>query len=73
MALYLVRFCNDLCDSTGHQWHVCQRMLEIEARGQGQAITEAISEFEKAEEVSHWRHRARTIECELTNPRLSGL
>ena len=69
MTRFSVSFCNDLPDSTGHDWHVCQSEVEVETPlGENQAIAEAIAQFERREHVDNWRKRAQTIECRRIPP-----
>ena len=65
MTDFLVRFSNDLSDSTGHVHRVCQREVLVSApASRDQAIEQAKTRFAEAEGVADWRHRARIIECE---------
>ena len=63
---YSVSFCNEIPDSTGHEHHVCQREVEVTTWfGQGQAIAQAIVQFEALEDIASWKTHAGTIECTL--------
>ena len=66
---YLVRFCNETPDSTGHEHHVCQREVEVTTWfGQEQAVVQAIALFEVREDIASWKMHAGTIECALMAP-----
>ena len=65
MTDYLIRFSNDLSDSTGHVHRVCQGEVLISApENRDQAIEQAKRRFAEAEGVADWSQRARIIECE---------
>ena len=65
MTDFRIRFCNDLLNSNGQAFRVCQRELVIEAvAGEDEALEAAKREFERQEGVPSWRLRAHAIECE---------
>ncbi|QIG78875.1 hypothetical protein [Stakelama tenebrarum] len=64
MTNYRVGFYNELCDSTGHDHHVCQREILITTEGgEEAAIAKAIAEFERLERIEHWKARASEVKC----------
>lgn len=64
MPHFLVKFCNDIPDSTGHDFHACQREIVVrDMTDEKQAVEVAKQEFEKRERIGDWRIHARIIEC----------
>jgi len=63
MTSYRISFYNHLPDATGHEHLVCQREIDVAIPCEREAVAHAISEFERSERVSHWRHRATEIRC----------
>jgi hypothetical protein len=70
MSSYRVSFYNELVNSQGRVFKVCQRSVEVRsARTIDRAITAAKRKFENEEGIGHWRHRARSIEVEPMPPK----
>ncbi|MEW9857024.1 hypothetical protein [Novosphingobium sp. M1R2S20] len=65
MSRYRVCFYNDLCDSTGHDHHVCQKEIIVAGvENEDAAIAQAKKAFEKHEQIADWSLHARSIDCE---------
>jgi len=70
MARYRVRFFNDLCNSTGHEFKCLQRTIVVDrAKDVEDALEKAKGEFERLEHVPNWKVHAQFFEVE----RLSSL
>jgi hypothetical protein len=65
MPDYLVRFCKELDDSTGHAFHTCQGEVTVRsAENEESAVAAAKVEFENGGKSGSWQLRATSIECE---------
>lgn len=65
MTLFRVKFLKRVCNSTGHEAKICQRVFEIHAGDQDEAVGHAKSRFTDAEATEQWWLRADQIETEL--------
>lgn len=72
---YKVSFYNDLVNSYGKQFKVCQRSLIIKAaHSQDRAIEAAKRRFCRLEQVNDWRDHARYVEAAVVvEPRSIGV
>lgn len=70
MKLFRIKFLKRVCNSTGHEAKICQRVFEIHAGDQDEAVGHAKSRFTDAEATEQWWLRADQIETELV--RTSG-
>jgi hypothetical protein len=60
---YRIGFFNDLTNDSGHNFHCCQRVIEIRAaKSKDRAVQAAQRRFERLEQVQHWRLHATSIE-----------
>jgi hypothetical protein len=54
MARYIARFMKGVLGENGHEFEICQRLLEIEASNRGHAIELAKIKFCETEKVKNW-------------------
>jgi hypothetical protein len=65
MTIYRVSFFNELTNSSGKLFKVCQRSVEIRtARTLDRAIEAAKKRFARLEHIGEWRLHARLFEVE---------
>lgn len=65
MEHYRVSFYNNLTNSSGHQFHCCQRTIDIRlAKSKDRALEAAKRRFARKEAVPHWSVRAHLVEIE---------
>jgi hypothetical protein len=64
MPVFRVKFLKRVCDATGHETSICQRVFEIHASDQEEAIGYAKTQFTDAEATAQWWLRADRIETE---------
>ena len=70
MTAYKISFFNELTNDSGHNFHCCQRVIEIRsAKSKDRAIRAAKRRFERRERVQHWGIRATSIEVAELPPR----
>ena len=62
MALFEIRFLKDICNDTGHQACVLQRVVSIEAPDAGRARDEACTLFCAHEKVGRWQDHADRVD-----------
>jgi len=65
MKLFRVKFLKRVCNSVGHEATICQRVFEIHAADQDEAVGHAKSRFTDVEATEQWWLRADQIETEL--------
>ncbi len=54
MARYIARFMKDVLGDNGHEAEICQRSIEIDAAGLGDAAELAKLKFCETENVKNW-------------------
>ncbi|MCH8490680.1 MAG: hypothetical protein LAT81_12230 [Oceanicaulis sp.] len=64
MPLFRVKFLKRVCNSTGYETNICQRVFDIHATDQEEAVGHAKSRFTDAEATGQWWLRADRIETE---------
>ena len=74
MTGYRVSFFNELTNSRGTLYKVCQRSVEIRtARSLDRAVEAAKKRFARLEHVGEWRLHARLFEVEPPRPRIEAV
>ncbi len=70
MKAYRVCFFNQLTNSSGHNFHCCQRSIEIHAaKSRDRAVEAAKLRFAREEQVKDWHIHAHSIEVEEIAPK----
>lgn len=64
MRAFRIKFLKRVYDATGHESIICQRVFEVTARDEDEAIDRAKTRFTDAESASAWWLRADRIEAE---------
>ncbi len=64
MPVFRVKFLKRVCDATGHETNICQRVFEIHARDRDEAVGHAKTRFRDVEATAQWWLRADRIETE---------
>ena len=64
MSRYEVRFIKNICDATGHDHRVCQRVVGVEAGDADSAIVKAKDVFCLLERVRSWTIHADAFEVD---------
>lgn len=64
MPHYRIRFCNDLTNSNGHEFHTCQSEVTVRSGDEQTALELAKREYERREKITSWRQCATSVECE---------
>ena len=54
MSLYVARFMKNVLGENGHEAEICQRSIEIDAAGLGDAAELAKLKFREMENVKNW-------------------
>ena len=63
MKSYVVDFNNEMTNDSGHNFHCCQRSIQIRAaKSEERAIQAAKRRFERSERIQHWRIHANSFE-----------
>lgn len=65
MPLFRVKFIKRVSNSIGHEANICQRVFDVNAPDQDEAVRVAKSRFTYVENTCKWWLRADRIETEL--------
>lgn len=68
MPRFRVTFRKIVYDNTGHARTICQRIVEVEARGSGSAQATAIGHFCQMENIANWLEHADWMETARLDP-----